>query len=291
MGKTKSTDKSTALATTTDDELALLEDLGDLGVTGHEEADAEDIKIPIRVLNFKGKNIGPVLPNVFVDTVTEETFDQIDCTILLYTKGRDFRYFSDAKNETVKVCRSFDRVTGRLGVDEDPKIDAAEWPNGERSCATCPHQQWTRIDGKAHRDCGEMVSVLAIDNESKTPFFFRLRSTALAPWKAYLNKHFFKKNKGRDIGVFVFSTIVSAAMEHKGNTSWAVPSFERGPMHTRADILDLSELAKRFRADLLDHVERADAVDLEPSRPSDDATNPADFQDDDSDAAAPAGGF
>lgn len=76
------------------------------------------------------------------------------------------------------VCRSFDRV-----VPADQGYGVIK-----PTCAECPHSQWTTIGGKrAKPECGELYRLLVIDLDTGMPAFWRIRSTAIKPWKNALS--------------------------------------------------------------------------------------------------------
>ena len=266
---------SSALAITSNDELASALDDLDLGLDGFEEADNTDIKIPSKILNYKGKdkNDDPVLPNQFFDTLTEQSEKSIECTILLFTKSHEYKYFDDSKNESVLVCRSFDRTTGLMA------------DGGERACAGCPHIQWRNEDGKRKKDCGVVYNVLAVDAQGH-PFFYRVKRTAVNELKTYLNRHFLGKLKGgRNVPAFAYKTILSAKMQSKGSTTWAVPVFELGEMNPREAIVEHAESAKFYQEVMRPALEKASDVDHDAGGATgsapDTSFNPADFSDDD----------
>jgi hypothetical protein len=248
------TSESTALATAPRDELADI--LGDVEIEndGLEELGGEDIKIGVKVANFKGVDEAgdPIPANVFYDTVDETTQKTIDAALLTFHKSNEWREFDKAQNKSVTYCKSFDRVTGEMN---DGK---------KRACAGCPDQEWTTdASGKRTRRCGTVYNLIGVERLTQKAFIFRARRTAVDPLKLYLNKHFIGRRvtpKGTgNYPLFAFQTKISLKMETKAGTSWAVPVFERGDVQTREEILACEKNATFYRESLMPVLEKAEA--------------------------------
>jgi len=271
---------SSALATTTGASLATSEmdelfDGFDFGSDGLEEVDQDDIQLPVKVFNMKGKDKKTnraIPPDTFFDNLTEEQNEQIDCVLLTLHKTREWREFDNEANKSVVHCRSLDRITGRLSDGRD------------RKCDGCPDAQWREVDGKRTRRCGEVYNFVGLETGANKPFVVRCKKTSLRPAKQYLNAHFIGaltvKGQRRNLPLFASTTKLTLKMDPDGK--YAIPVFERGEMLDRATILRLQEDAKFYRDVVLpSEMEKISAADVDEGEPTHDKPNPNDFRDDD----------
>lgn len=289
--RTASAPEQTGLATTapSNDQLAALGEVFDfdLEVTGLEGADADDIKMPALVFNIKGKNekTGRMRQlDEFMLTDTEETFTQVQCVLVAYTKSNRFTVYNDAEGRNDVICQSYDRVTGTLRKPH-PQLKTLQ-ENTERPCATCPDQKWHKDEkGKNKKNCAEVSNVFALlvhgelDAQGRVPvaslgreFMVRFSKTSLAPFEAHLNKHHFKKHptiRGRDVPLFAYVVTLTLAVDSGGN--YAVPVLTKGAMVSRETAMTLAEIAKGFfevreeymRASEKQEEKHADSIDTE----------------------------
>ncbi len=272
MGKNnaaKTTDESTAIAVA--DESAALAGLVDelgLEVTGLEEAEASDIQIAAKVLNFKKKTQpgeDPIPANHYYDTLTETPKKKLRLQLLNLHKTHEWREFVQAENKSYIRCRSFDRETGRM---ED---------GTERPCDGCPDRQWETDPEtkKRSRRCGDVWNMGALDLDEEKPCVVRFKRTSLPVVKAYLNKHHLRRRKTAkgmaDWPLFFFECVATAKMSENG--VYAIPILERGDVLSKEQITlghesakYLSERAKDIASvasekDVDDSAERASSDD------------------------------
>lgn len=276
--------ESTALATAASDELADI--LGDIKLEhdGLDELGADDIKIGVKVANFKGVDPAgdPIPANVFYDTVDETTSKVLDVTLLTFHKSNEWRTFDNTKSKTVTHCRSFDQVTG-------------EMENGtKRPCKNCPDAEWKTGDGgKRTKNCGVVYNLIGVERLTQKPFIYRARKTAVEPLKLYLNRHFIgRRRTATGVGhypLFAFQTRISLKMETKAGTTWALPVFERGDVQSREEILAAQESAKFYREQMLPVLAKADAHDANADVEPDTSFDTDDFANDGGSAPAATG--
>lgn len=256
------TEETTALAIAPNDELAAA-GLGDIDceTDGLEEIGREDIRISARVFNMRGTdaNGDPIPKNVFFDTVDETTSKRVDAVLLSLHKTNLYSYFDNDKDETVKVCSSYDRVTGTMRETGET-----------RPCKGCPDSQWTRKDGKPKRNCGEVYNVAGIDRETQMPFMIRFRRTSLEPIKSYLQKHHIgrrvmsvkdpetgkTKIVRRNYPLFAFKCELTLKMDDSGK--YALPVLNRGEVLAPEEFESYKDASEQFRENMRELVDRAD---------------------------------
>lgn len=263
----------TAIATTpaplatasSDAELAAaLSELGDVG-DGLEEVDGSDVRLSVKVFNFKGLDAEgePILPNVFYDTVTEQTTKTLDIAFLKLHKTNEWREYDEGLKKNVVHCKSFDQVKGEMN-------------NGTiRGCDGCPDAKWITVEGKdgkpkRTRRCNETWNMFAYElNGSRQPCVIRFRRTALPAIVNYMNKHHIgKRVVGGKMGnwpAFVFHCRVSLRMSD--DKKYALPVLEKvgnlGPDEIKfgaeglryVDEVLLGELRKVVDSDRSDEVD------------------------------------
>jgi len=300
---------STGLAMAEPMELAsdwLGEEIGDASfdVTGTEEMNAQDVRLPTFALNTKGKNAETgraVAPDEFFHTVNETSKPRLRLVVLTLHKSRAWRENDDATKKPVIRCRSWDNVTGTMDTDV------------ERKCKGCPDYEW-RTDPetkKRSRRCGDVYNLVTIDRETGEPAMVRVKKAATKRVKEWYQRYFHKKRpvrtkdaQGRervdfkDLPFFAFETLVEAVMVKGNGFDWAEPVFTLGGRLSGAEILQHADLARSFVKEFAERVERsahaADAIDGEPDVDVVDTTgaptNADDFRDDDAGADAAASG-
>ena len=236
-----------SLALASRDELADVLGDAELPTDGLEELGAEDIKIGLKVFNFKGTTPAgdPIPPNVFFDTIEETTKKELDLALLTYTKGNEWREFDQATQQNVVHCRSFDRETGTMS------------DGTERYCEGCPDAKWQTdpSTGKRSRRCGPVYNAVAVERDVGTPCIIRFRRTSLPVFQSYLNKHFIGRRivagKPANYPLFAFATKATLKMEKSGAASYAVPVLERGAVLSRAEIEQHAESSRGYRETVL----------------------------------------
>lgn len=213
------TKKTQASLAVVEDDAGLATLAEDLGITGLEEADNQDVQLPTLTLNFKGKNADgdPIAANHWYNTVTEEVNKKLRLQLLNLHKSREWREYVEGDGTHIR-CRSFDNVTGRMENDV------------ERPCDGCPDYTWQTIDGKRTRRCGDVWNIGAYDLDAGTPAIIRFKKTGLHPIKSYLNKHHLRRRKTKsgamgDWPLFFFEVEATGRMSDNGN--YAMPVLEK----------------------------------------------------------------
>jgi hypothetical protein len=190
---------------------------------GLSEIGAEDIKLPVKVFNFKGVDQAgdPIPPNVFYDTVTETTAKTLDVMLLNLHKTNEWTEFSNEKDRNEVRCRSFDQVTGEMA------------DGTKRPCKGCPDAKWTTVkadDGtdKRSRRCGPVYNMFAAELPTRQPCVFRFKRTALPVVQTYLNRHHIGRrtlgNRRVNWPLFVFKCRV--ALKMSDNKKYALPVLD-----------------------------------------------------------------
>lgn len=283
---------STALAVAPQNESTALAEAFDFDfdATGLEEADAEDLRFAVKVWNLKGKKPGGapgemIQINEFFDTLTEKTSKTLTCVFVTLTKSHDYSYFDEATQETVRVCTSYDRVTGRTRAQHPSLPQVKE--GTERSCETCPDGQWTKgPKGNNVKNCATVYGVIGIElsetGEEKapyqlgSPFMIRFKRTSLNPFKTHMQKHHLKRRQDpktkQMVDVPLFAFAVSMYLEPAEKGTHAVPVINRGDILPRDLLMVLAEQAKSFRdmavdvtraAEKKESAHNVDAIDTE----------------------------
>jgi hypothetical protein len=253
--------EQTALASSGDAALGFLSEFN-FEFTGLEEVDREDLRFAAKVWNMKSRKPGGG-PNdffrvsEFFDTLTEQTQPTLRCVFVSLHKTRDYSYFDNGANETVRVCTSYDCVTGRLRIAH-PRLDLAA--GVKRQCETCPDKEWHKeVDKQGTernvRDCAIVHGVIGVElddqGELQSPFMIRFKKTSIEPWRKYMRQHHIKKWKDPrtrqlvDVPLFVYPVTISLEADKGGQ--FATPVFTRGEPLPRELIAELAEQAKNFR--------------------------------------------
>jgi hypothetical protein len=236
-----------ALALVQHDELAGVLDF-EVESDGLEEADASDVKLAAKVFNMKGVDGrgDPLPPNVFFDTVTETSKRELDLLPFSLHKSKEWREYDEAKGESVIHCRSNDRVTGRMA---DGK---------ERPCEGCPDAQWTTVNGKRNRRCGDIYNLFAIERDTQQPCVIRFKRTSLTVIQGHLNKHHLGKRivSGKRGNYPLFSFLVKATLKMSDDKKYAIPVLEKTGVAPREEMLLAAESAKYVREQMLPALEK-----------------------------------
>lgn len=263
----------------------------DIDVTGTEEMSQEDVRLPTWLLNSKkeDKESGRACPDdVFWNSLSEVGKDKLRLVVLTNHKSRMWRE-SDANDELVVRCRSWDNVTGEMD------------DGTTRQCKGCPDYRWQADEkGKRFRRCTDVHNVLAMDRETREIGVLKVKKTALRGWKDYYQQHFHKKRARKlpngqtrimDVPFFAAETIVEAEKRQGGGYTWYVPKFVFGGALPKDEILGAADFVKAHVSDYLDRASKTedDADEPEASGGATDYVDASEFSDDDA-AGAPAEG-
>lgn len=261
---------SSALATASHDELAGLGlDEAVAGNDGLAQVDADDIKIPVYVLNMKGKGTDgrSLQPDEYYNTIDERSKRTVNAAFLHLHKSNLYSKWNQAEKRTEIVCRSFDRVTGTWLAD-----------GHERPCEGCPDAQWQRnAEGKRVRNCSPVYNMFAVDRDDGMPFVVRYKRTSLPVIKSYLQKHHIgrriAKVKDERTGAVqsvrcnyplqVFAVTMTAQMSDGKGEAYAIPIITRGDVLPADEIRQLTENAVTLRESVLPILLHADRTATE----------------------------
>lgn len=259
----------------------------DVDVTGTEEMNQEDVRLPTWLLNSKKEDAetGRACPDdVFWNSLSERGKDKLRLVVLTNHKSRMWRE-SDANDELVVRCKSWDNETG---IMDD---------GTERRCKGCPDYKWQTDDkGKRFRRCTDVHNVLAMDRETREIGVLKVKKTALRGWKDYYQQFFHKKRAKKlpngttritDVPFFAAETVVEAEKKTGGGYTWYVPKFIFGGALPKDEILGAAEFVKAHISDYLDRASKTEEDADEPAAAgTGDVVDSADFQDDDGAAAS-----
>ena len=273
------TKKSTAIEKTSSEEkeaaaLAELSDFFDeVQVDGLEEVGGEDLKLAVRLWNMRGLDkAGKAYPrDVFFDTISEETQEEIDCVFLLTEKSKRWDEWDNGTEKTIVKCQSSDRLTG---TTED---------GTKRPCGGCEDDGWFRDEeGKAYRRCGEIHTAVAVELGTQKPFLVRFKKTGLKPFRNYVMQHHWggrvSGGQRKNIPLFVYSCGLSLKMHESGK--YALPVLTRGTMLDRETMSSMHESAKAYKEIMGRVLAHADAQDSKHTSSESDANlNSDDFAD------------
>lgn len=253
------TDGALALAPPSD----LAEMIDDSGATGIEEFGDDDIKIASKVWNSKSvdERGRARTPDVFVDSLTGESAESLECVLLSTKKGYRWDEFDQAADKTVVMCESHDLATGTMS------------DGTRRSCHGCPDKEWAaEADGRRTKRCGTVHTVVGYEPSTARPFIIRFKKTSLDPFRRYVQTYFKgqrKTKEGRaDLPLFSARTTITLAMHESGK--YALPVFSRGDFVTREEFAAYREQADAMRSNAVRYVEAesaasVDAIDVAPA--------------------------
>jgi len=151
---------------------------------GMEVLGPEDLIIPRLTLVQPTSQIDGVQPGKFYMNLTGEEFDQVEAVFLKVTKGRV--YFADDAVERKPACGSSDRIK------PSPRFESPAAP----TCKECLFSRW---NGKEPPFCNESYSLLGVIIESGFPFWWSVKSTAIAPTKRFLSAIALRARMGKNL--------------------------------------------------------------------------------------------
>lgn len=245
--------------------------LGDdeIEVTGTEEMDQSDVRLPSWILNSKkeDKESGrQASDDTFWNTVTEKTKDRLRLVVLTNHKSRIWR--DDKSGELEVHCRSWDNETGEMA-------------NGStRSCKGCLDYEWrTNAEGKRGRNCTDVNNLISLDRETREVCVLKIKTTAIKGFRQFYQEHFYKKRAMRvtdpktgkvstritDIPFFAAETLVDAEKKQGGGFTWYVPRLTFGGALDKSEILAAAELVKTMLDDYLDRAAKTHDDSDEPA--------------------------
>jgi hypothetical protein len=207
-------------AQTTEAELAILQELGGVGL---EDVDQSDLVMPrLQVKHQK---------QLFVNPQTNEEFEELEVVLLGMLKQRSlFPAVYDGENNP-PLCRSLDFETGfpradvfpweESGFDLDSYDDETGLP-----CEDCLLKDWGSHPTKPKAPWCEAQHTYPLlilgEGGSMTPMIYTVSKTGLTPSKNYVS--YFVTNKKP---MFTVVTRLTLDAARKGGNDYSVPRFER----------------------------------------------------------------
>jgi hypothetical protein len=258
----------------------------EIDVTGTEEMDASDVRLPTWALNSKGTNVETnraVPDDEFLNTVSGTAKPQLRLVVLSNHKSRLWRE-NGADNKPVTRCRSWDGKTGQHETI------------GERKCDGCADYKWTTsADGKRSRKCGDVFNLLAVDRETGEIGMLKVKKAAIKVFKEYYQRYFHKKSRSvsngqilfRDNPLFAVETVVDPEKQSNAIGTWYTAAFTLGGVLPREEILMYAGLLRSYMNEKAEHMRAtvegddgvpdvSDAIDTTGGP----AVNPDEFKDD-----------
>lgn len=217
--------------------------VGGFGIEGAEDLDGSDLLIPWLALTQNvGKGNGN--PGTFKLTSEEEGTHERQLIVLNIQKTREVMMpYSDKKAWAAKAQELLDRHRVTVPADasvacrSNDRLTPVPQAGGVvcDSCAKCPLTKWETIGGdRVPPDCGESYVVLVQDVETGMPAYWRIRSSAIKPWKnlqtlltfSCAKLHPLYKGTGSVAPTAAYSFTVQAK-EIKGENDYWVPVFSK----------------------------------------------------------------
>lgn len=202
-----------------------------------------DMKLRLMLFNLKGKTEDgkQLRQDVFVDSVTEEMTEEIECVWLVRERSNLWAEYDEKESKNIVKCSSdFSRTKGEMA---DGTI---------RPCQDCPDAKWrTDSDGKRTRNCSTVHWLVGIELKTGMPFALKFRRTSEPVIKQYLQRHHLGRCKLpngelKNYPLFAFKSTARLEMHDSGN--YALPILDCGdPITDKATILDLQAQAKTAR--------------------------------------------
>jgi hypothetical protein len=151
---------------------------------GLEVLGPEDLIIPRLVLVQPTSQIDGVEAGKFYLNLTGDQFDEVQAVFLKVLKGRV--YFAEDANERRPLCGSPDRIK------PSPRYEHPVAP----TCGECAYSLWR---GKEPPVCHETYHLLGMMVESGLPFWWSVKSTAIAPTKRFLSAIALRARMGKNL--------------------------------------------------------------------------------------------
>ena len=179
-----------------------------------QEVDESDTMIPWLFFNTKLKSPDDqwIAKDVFFHSLREDTRETVDCTLLFLHKTHRYSTYDEGEGTKI-LCSSLDRVSG-VWRESGETLD----------CETCEFapipKHWKN---GTPPPCRLVWTFIGFDEELQEPFAINAKSTSMTPAKRFLNTHFLKKFKGKDLPLFVYKTRLTL---NQPNGTYAVLGFE-----------------------------------------------------------------
>lgn len=225
------------------DELAGYAEQGldlDGGSDGLAETDAQDFKLPAKILNKKG--LGPdgrrIAEDMYYDTVTETQDSSITAVFVDLHKRNVWSQFDQANDRTEVICSSDDRKVGVMAETGE-----------QRPCKGCPDAQWQTVNGKRSVRCGPVYDVFALERATMRPFVTRYKKTSLPVIRQHLQRHHLRVRRTAqgmaNYPLYAFEVVLTAEMSADGK--YALPVLTRGPVLGIEDMRTAQIMSRSLR--------------------------------------------
>jgi hypothetical protein len=155
-----------------------------LAGAGLEQLGPADLIIPRLTLVQPTSQIDGVEAGKFYMNLTAEQYDELKVVFLKVMKGRI--YFAEDGADRKALCGSADRVK------PSPRFNPPKAP----ACAECSSARW---NGKEPPDCSETYNLLGVTVETGLPFWWSVKSTAIAPTRRFLSAIALRAHMGKNL--------------------------------------------------------------------------------------------
>lgn len=219
------------------------------------EIDETDTLIPWYFFNMKLKDKHDrwLPPNAFFHSLREDTRERIETTLLFLHKTHRYTVYEEGEGTKV-LCSSLDRVKGLWRETGEP-LD----------CATCRFApipaHWKN---GTPPPCRLIWTFIGFDEQHQEPFAINVKSTSMTPAKRFLNTHFLRKFRGKDLPLFVYR--VRLSLEQPTGT-YAVLTFEQIGVNPPDAITQYAALAETLIGSARVNFEAEQPEDVEPDPP------------------------
>ena len=176
------------------------------GGLGLEMFQPKDLIIPRLILVQTTSHIKGATAGNFLITVTGEEFEAIEVVFLKGTLGRVF--FDKKSEDTKPTCGSADRIM------PSPRFKPPVSP----TCGECALAQWKGEDPPL---CNESINLLGIIADTRFPFWWAVKSTALHPTREFVSGIIHSGKDIFDAKVTIFSDLVT-----KPGKKYYVPRYK-----------------------------------------------------------------
>ncbi len=227
------------------------------GVDGLEDVGASDVLLPIIKIDHKA--------GVFVDSLSNETFESFDGVMLGLVKGRVMWPSEIGEEGMMPVCRSLDHSHGRPSDEfnmKDPskkipakvsgfsekavKVAIAETKKGPAAdedklllCGDCGLAEWESMPGSKTPWCSEQFTfpVLRITEDGGfAPAYITFQRASIKACKAYISSF-----RQAQRPMYTVRTNIKAIHQKRGNVEYVTPQFTKGEGTDPSDWPEFSE--------------------------------------------------
>lgn len=195
----------------------------DDAMVGLEDFDESDIVMPtIKIEHQEG---------VFVDNLSNERFEVLECVVLGLVKGR-IMWDREVNEDEPPLCRSLDFTVGLPGPkfpwEESGFAEPTDKENAQIACADCPLKEWGSHPTRDNVPwCNEQHTyVIGLPNPARTvfaPAILTIKSSGIKPSKAYISGFARAKTP-----MFVNMTTITLEQMKRGSVKYCIPKFAKG---------------------------------------------------------------